>query len=102
MQIRQPERVNILTAMAENESVVKNENDAERRAIALARLFHLVGEIHQPLHAVQLFTTDYPNGDRGGNQVTQVGQPMNLHRFWDWRDYLQLEPNPATKRGHGT
>ena len=73
--------------MAENEGVVKIKNDAERRAIALAWLFHLVGDIHQPLHAVQLFTVDYPDGDRGGNQicirVTQAGQPMPLHRFWD-------------------
>jgi hypothetical protein len=53
----------------------------------LAWLFHLVGDIHQPLHAVQLFTVDYPNGARGGNQicirVTRSGQPMPLHRFWD-------------------
>jgi hypothetical protein len=79
--------VNILTAMAENESVVKNGNDPERKAIALAWLFHLVGDIHQPLHTAQLFTVDYPQGDRGGNeicvQVTQTGQPMDLHRFWD-------------------
>jgi len=52
--------VNILTAMAENESVVKNESDGERRVIALAWLFHLVGDIHQPLHTTQLFTVDYP------------------------------------------
>ena len=87
VQIREPEPVNILTAMAENESVVKNENDAERKAIALAWLFHLVGDIHQPLHTAQLFTVDYPQGDRGGNEicvrVTQAGQPMDLHRFWD-------------------
>jgi hypothetical protein len=73
--------------MAENESVVKKESDGERRAIALAWLFHLVGDIHQPLHTAQLFTVDYPKGDRGGNeicvQVTQAGQPMDLHRFWD-------------------
>ena len=73
--------------MAENESVVKNGNDPERKAIALAWLFHLVGDIHQPLHTAQLFTVDYPQGDRGGNeicvQVTQTGQPMDLHRFWD-------------------
>ena len=79
--------MNILTAMAENESVVKNGNDPERKAIALAWLFHLVGDIHQPLHTAQLFTVDYPQGDRGGNeicvQVTQTGQPMDLHRFWD-------------------
>jgi S1/P1 Nuclease len=48
VQIREPETVNILTAMAENESVVKNENDPERKAIALAWLFHLVGDVHQP------------------------------------------------------
>ena len=87
VQIREPEPVNILTALAENESVVKNENDPERKAIALAWLFHLVGDIHQPLHTAQLFTVDYPNGDRGGNEicvrVTQAGQPMDLHRFWD-------------------
>jgi hypothetical protein len=36
VQIREPEPVNILTAMAENESVVKKESDGERKAIALA------------------------------------------------------------------
>ena len=88
VQTRDPEPVNILTAMAENESVVKQKGEAERRAIALAWLFHLVvGNIHQPLHTAQLFTVDYPKGDRGGNEicvrVTKAGQPMNLHRFWD-------------------
>jgi S1/P1 Nuclease len=87
VQIREPEPVNILTALAENESVVKKESDGERKAIALAWLFHLVGDIHQPLHTAQLFTAEYPQGDSGGNQicirVTQAGQPMSLHRFWD-------------------
>src|SRR5215472_13745631 len=35
----------------------------------------------------QLFTPDYPKDDRGGNEicvrVTQAGQLMDLHRFWD-------------------
>ena len=74
--------MNILTAMAENESVVKSQNNGERRAIA-----HLVGDTHQPLHTTQIFTVEYPHGDRGGNEicvrVTQAGQPMDLHRFWD-------------------
>jgi hypothetical protein len=38
VQIREPEPVNILTALAENESVVKNENDPALKAIARARL----------------------------------------------------------------
>jgi hypothetical protein len=87
VQAKDPEPVNIITALAENESVVNYENDGGRRAIALAWLFHLVGDIHQPLHTAQLCTVDYPQGDRGGNdicvRVTQSGQPMDLHRFWD-------------------
>src|SRR5262249_12194527 len=84
---REPEAVNILTAMMENQRIAANDNDVERKAIALAWLFHLVGDIHQPLHTVQLFTSEYPKGDRGGNEicvrVTQAGRPMDLHRFWD-------------------
>ena len=87
VRVREPEPVNILTALAENERVVKDANDGEPKAIALAWLFHLVGDIHQPLHTAQLFTVEYPKGDRGGNEicvrVTQAGQPMDLHRFWD-------------------
>jgi S1/P1 Nuclease len=87
VQVRDPEPMNILTALTENESVVKNEYNPERRAIALSWLFHLLGDVHQPLHTAQLFTADYPQGDRGGNEicvrVTQAGQPMDLHRFWD-------------------
>src|SRR5262245_51529944 len=73
--------------MADNERLVRNESDPERKVIAVAWLFHLAGDIQQPLHAVQLFTGEYPTGDRGGNQicvrVTQAGQLLNLHRFWD-------------------
>jgi S1/P1 Nuclease len=42
VQIKEPGPVNILTALAENESVVKNENDGERKAIALAGSFTLL------------------------------------------------------------
>jgi len=87
VQTKEPEPVNILTAMAENQRIVATENNAERKAIALAWLFHLVGDIYQPLHTAQLFTVDYPKGDRGGNEicvrVTEATQPMDLHRFWD-------------------
>src|SRR5215471_16825197 len=87
VQTKEPEAVNVLTAMAENQRILANGNDPERKAIALAWLFHLVGDIHQPLHTAQLFTVDYPKGDRGGNEicvrVTPGGQSMDLHRFWD-------------------
>jgi len=70
---REPETVNILTAMAENGRIVKNETDPERKAIAFAWLFHLVGDIHQHLHTAQLFTVDSPNRDTGGNEICVGG-----------------------------
>jgi hypothetical protein len=49
-------------------------------------LFHLVDDIHQPLHTAQHSPLNI-QGDRGGNEicvrVTQAGHPMDLHRFWD-------------------
>jgi S1/P1 Nuclease len=80
-------------------------NDGERKAIALAWLFHLVGDIHQPLHTAQLFTTEYPQGDRGGNEicvrVTQAGQTDGPAPVLGRGDYVKLEPDTATKRGYG-
>ncbi|MGK4566446.1 S1/P1 nuclease [Flavobacterium sp. 3HN19-14] len=41
-------------------------------------LFHLIGDLHQPLHV------GYP-GDKGGNDVKILfnGHPSNLHSVWD-------------------
>ena len=45
------------------------------------------GDVHQPLHTVQLFTREYPNGDRGGNEIcirVALNQaPLDLHSLWD-------------------
>src|SRR5205814_8107842 len=55
------------------------------KAVALAWLEHLVGDIHQPLHACSRFSPAYPKGDRGGNlfMVKYHGNITNLHLFWD-------------------
>jgi S1/P1 Nuclease len=60
--------MNILTAMVKNESVVKQETNAERRAIALAWLFHLVGDIHQPLHTASYSTLSTPTATGVGTK----------------------------------
>jgi hypothetical protein len=82
-----PDSVNILSALAENKRILRREAPIEQRAIALAWLFHLVGDIHQPLHTAQLFGREYPDGDRGGNEicvrVTPELAPLNLHALWD-------------------
>ena len=58
----------------------------EKRVEALGMLTHLVGDLHQPLHATEW------GGDRGGNGYLIMGVPFsdllpkmvaNLHTFWD-------------------
>jgi hypothetical protein len=47
---------------------------------------HLVGDLHQPLHAVNGISDTLPDGDKGGNRVlvTGVNQGASeLHAFWD-------------------
>ena len=62
--------------------------DAEK-AIAIAWLEHLIGDIHQPLHASSRVTDASPKGDQGGNLflLTPKGTPRekqeNLHWLWD-------------------
>ena len=58
---------------------------ADLRSYDLAWLLHLVGDIHQPLHAVSRFTRELPAGDLGGNRIRLCAPPcrLNLHYFWD-------------------
>ena len=69
---------------------------AADRPQALARLLHLVGDLHQPLHCAER------SADRGGNtiQVTNYqfqrdGQQVtgNLHTCWDWAAGLVVRNN---------
>ena len=51
----------------------------EERRLALQFLLHLVGDLHQPLHAAD-------DHDRGGNDVRVKGAGSsagNLHHYWD-------------------
>jgi len=87
IETKPPPAENIVAAISENERIALNGSTPEKRAIALTWLFHLIGDIHQPLHAVQLFTREYPNGDRGGGdfcvRVAQDRAALSLHRLWD-------------------
>jgi hypothetical protein len=62
--------------------------DSEK-AIGIAWLEHLIGDMHQPLHASARVTATEPKGDQGGNLflLTPVGTPRDkqetLHWFWD-------------------
>jgi hypothetical protein len=86
----------VVAALAREVQVLgdRSQPDAVRRE-ALKFVVHLVGDVHQPLHAGY-------RPDRGGNQyqVQFEGKGSNLHKVWDsgllgtrhlrWRDYANL------------
>lgn len=79
---------NLEDAFEANRRIVRDANrSAGERAIALSWILHLVGDAHQPLHAVAMYAPGYETGDRGGNRVlvrTAEGRrPTNLHTLWD-------------------
>lgn len=60
----------------------------EVKSYDLSWLIHLVGDVHQPLHATQRFVRGDPDGDGGGNDVkycltAQCRSGSTLHSFWD-------------------
>ena len=77
-----PHALSELRRMLEN---IATESPAEA-AYDLPWLEHILGDVHQPLHATSLFTKALPKGDAGGNfvWVQPPGRPaINLHAFWD-------------------
>jgi hypothetical protein len=78
---------NVIWALSNALAILGNKSlPAQDRAISLCWVLHLVGDLHQPLHAATLVNSDHPHGDQGGNLlgVTDAsGITMNLHSFWD-------------------
>jgi hypothetical protein len=87
---------NVVQALKRALVVLKGGSDpyVKTRAMACAMVMHLVGDIHQPLHAA---THYFMSGgvlrhDAGGNREEVANRPLddpkfNLHAFWDsaWR-----------------
>lgn len=69
----------------------------------LVWLIHLVGDVHQPLHAAARFSAALDD-DRGGNdEMVQPshGSSVKLHQFWDSRlggDMTPVEAIMASRR----
>ena len=82
----QPQEPNARTQIAAFRKTLTDVNASdELKSYDLVWLLHLVGDVHQPLHATSRFTADEPNGDRGGNDVALCEKPCRneLHAFWD-------------------
>ena len=54
----------------------------ELKSYDLSWFLHLIGDVHQPLHATTRVTAAHKDGDDGGNGV-KLASPSNLHSFWD-------------------
>jgi hypothetical protein len=84
--------------------LASKETTQDEKGLALRRLIHWVGDIHQPLHATTHISPNYPKGDSGGNAFTvNLPKPYNnLHSLWDsgldnWEDvYRPLTPQGKT------
>jgi hypothetical protein len=73
---------------------------AAERAIAWCWVFHLVADIHQPLHAADLYSRAFPAGDRGGSRFfvldPRTKQPTTLHAYWDDAATRSSQPTAVT------
>jgi len=90
---------NAIQAIRKNAADLRNPAlSASDHAVALCWIEHLIGDIHQPLHAVSLYSAQFPDGDRGGNSLTvrvdgPDGRTSNLHSLWDCMlgGYLEID-----------
>jgi hypothetical protein len=81
-------RENLVRGFQENLAIVTDSQSiAARKAIALSWVFHMLGDVHQPLHTTALYTTQFSRGDRGGNSFfvrpRPGDRPVRLHAYWD-------------------
>lgn len=60
---------------------------AADRAVSLCWLFHLAGDIQQPLHGGHLISGRFPLSDRAGESAfvrpAEGGAAIDLHAYWD-------------------
>lgn len=68
----------MVAAISRQAEILEHSPDDEERLKALKYVVHLVGDVHQPLHA------GYAD-DKGGNkhQLRAFGRGTNLHSSWD-------------------
>jgi hypothetical protein len=84
--------------------VLDSDEDAALKSYDMVWLLHLVGDVHQPLHATARFTRTDRDGDDGGNGVQVCSPCGSLHSFWDGlpgpgRDAAAIRPAIAYGRG---
>ena len=77
-----------IEALTLNYAMVANpETSPKDRARALCWVFHIMGDLHQPMHVSDLFSAEFPAGNAAATMsyvedpVTE--KPIPLHILWD-------------------
>jgi hypothetical protein len=84
--LEDPPVPNAETQIAAFRTVLASNSPDALKSYDLCWLLHIVGDVHQPLHATARFTQTQPHGDDGGNDVNireGNASPKRLHSFWD-------------------
>lgn len=98
--VRHPQNLfdtDILQALSLCAAIARAPNSTPAdKAKAISWTIHLVGDLHQPLHASALLSDDFPSGDHGGNlfKIKPGDGFTELHGYWDGR-YDELR-SPGT------
>lgn len=77
-------KMNVVQAINNSLRIVNGTGFTDaQKAVHICWIFHLIGDIHQPLHSTALFSRNlFPQGDKGGNAV-KTSPLSNLHSAWD-------------------
>lgn len=89
--VKEPPSVNAVSRIQVfNEALADPTTSDDIRSFDLSWLLHLVGDIHQPMHSAERYTSSFRHGDSGGNGVKicmaaalSCGTGDDLHKFWD-------------------
>lgn len=89
--IQPPATPNVVWAIQQAQQVLMTPTSARYpqetdfgKSMFLLFLEHFVGDIHQPMHTVSLFSDAYPAGDKGGTLYPIKSDTAdNLHEYWD-------------------
>lgn len=100
-------KVNMASAVADARETLRNTrktqvDDRLGKSIMLRFLIHLVGDVHQPLHAVSRVSKQHPQGDAGGNAFELSKPKSKLHTYWDKTLGFYSEVKAPLSDGHFT
>lgn len=80
-----PKSPNALSEIQLLSSTIATDVSDDIKSYDVVWLEHLVGDVHQPLHATSRFTKNNTQGDAGGNLILFCEKPCRdeLHAYWD-------------------